>query len=128
MRVLIAEDNVTMASALKYMLQHMGFSYVAEANDGADALSMLARERFDLVVVDWMLPSLSGVAIVNWMRSRQPYFTCPVIMVTVKDQPEDVLVAVESGVDEYILKPLDKSVLQGKIEKLLKANRRKGEA
>lgn len=128
MKVLIAEDNVTMASALKYMLQHMGFSYVAEANDGADALSMLARDRFDLVVVDWMLPSLSGVAIVKWMRSKQPYFSCPIIMVTVKDQPEDVLIAVESGVNEYILKPLDKTVLQSKVEKLMKGRTQAGEA
>lgn len=119
MKVLIVEDNVIMASALKYMLQNMGFDHVAEANDGADALSMLARDHFDLVVVDWMLPSLSGVAIVKWMRSKRPYFTCPIIMLTVKDQPEDVLTAVESGVNEYILKPLDKNILQGKIQKVM---------
>lgn len=128
MKVLIAEDNVIMASALTRMLRHMGFDDVRETNDGAEALHLLAHESYDLVVVDWMLPSLSGVAIVKWMRSKRPYATCPVIMVTIKDQPEDVLLAVESGVDEYMIKPLDKHILHGKVQKVLKQRAHRGAA
>lgn len=119
MRVLIAEDNVTMAAALKYMLQHIGFDEVSEANDGRHALELLAREQFDLVIVDWMLPSVSGVGIVEWMRGEQTYYGIPVIMVTVKDTPKDVLFAVNSGVNEYVIKPLDKEVLKSKINRVL---------
>lgn len=119
MKILIAEDNVTMASALKYILRHMGFQHVSDTNDGGAALRLLAKNRYDLVIVDWALPSVSGVAITQWMRQQEPYRHTPVIMVTTKDQPEDVLIAVESGVNEYVLKPLDKEVLRSKINKVM---------
>ena len=108
-----------MASALKYILQHMGYMHITEANDGGEALRQLSKNRFDLVIIDWSLPSVSGVAITRWMRLKDPYRETPIIMVTTKDQPEDVLVAVESGVNEYVLKPLDKEILKAKINKVL---------
>ena len=119
MKILIAEDNLTMASALKYILRHMGFQHIVETNDGGEAIRMLAKNRFDLVIIDWALPSFSGVSITQWMRQKEPYRRTPVIMVTTKDQPEDVLIAVESGVNEYVLKPLDKEVLRAKIKKVM---------
>lgn len=119
MKILIAEDNITMASALKYILQQMGYDKITETNDGSDALKLLAKNRFDLVIMDWALPSVSGVSLTKWMRQKEPYRYTPVIMVTSKDQPEDVLTAVESGVNEYVLKPLDKEILRAKISKVL---------
>lgn len=119
MRILIAEDNVTMASALKYILRHMGYQQIVDTNDGGDAIRELAKNRYDLVIIDWALPSFSGVSITQWMRQKEPYRRTPVIMVTTKDQPEDVLMAVESGVNEYVLKPLDKEVLRAKINKVM---------
>jgi two-component system chemotaxis response regulator CheY len=119
MRILIAEDNVTMASALKYILQHMGYQHISEANDGGEALRLLSKNQFDLVIIDWSLPSVSGVAITRWMRLKDTYRETPIIMVTTKDQPEDVLIAVESGVNEYVLKPLDKDILKTKINKAM---------
>ena len=82
-------------------------------------LAALQSRRFDLVLLDWVLPSTSGVALVKWMRQRPEYESVPVIMVTTKDQPEDVLTAVESGVTEYVLKPIDREVLTRKITKVL---------
>ena len=119
MRILIAEDNVTMASALKYILHHMGYQHISEANDGGEALRLLSKNQFDLVIIDWSLPSVSGVAITRWMRLKSTYRETPIIMVTTKDQPEDVLIAVESGVNEYVLKPLDKDILKAKIQKVM---------
>ena len=119
MKILIAEDNITMASALKYILQQMGYDKITETNDGSEALKLLAKNRFDLVIMDWALPSVSGVSLTKWMRQKEPYRYTPVIMVTSKDQPEDVLTAVESGVNEYVLKPLDKEILRAKISKVL---------
>ena len=119
MKILIAEDNITMASALKYILQQMGYDQITETNDGSEALRLLAKNRFDLVIMDWALPSVSGVSLTKWMRQKEPYRNTPVIMVTSKDQPEDVLTAVESGVNEYVLKPLDKEILRTKISKVL---------
>lgn len=119
MKVLIVEDNTTVASALKHLLRHLGFEDVASTDDGGDAVRMLSEDAFDLVIVDWTLPSLSGVGITQWMRKAEAYRTTPVIMVTARDQAEDVLIAVESGVNEYVLKPLDRDVLRAKINKVL---------
>jgi two-component system chemotaxis response regulator CheY len=119
MKILVVEDNVTMAAAMRYILRHLGFSQIFESNDGGEALRMLKNQDFDLVIVDWVLPSVSGISLVQWMRTRPGYEETPVIMVTVKDQPEDVLVAVEAGVSEYVLKPLDREVLTRKIMKAL---------
>lgn len=123
MRVLVVEDNVTMASAIRFILRNMGFARVMESNNGPDAIQILNHHHFDLVIVDWLLPSLSGIAIVQWMRNQAFYQNTPVIMVTVKDQPEDVLIAVEAGVDEYVLKPLDRDVLCRKVMKVIKDRR-----
>lgn len=128
MKILVVEENVTMASALRYMLRHMGFTHIVELNDGAEALELMRREMFDLVILDWVIPSLSGVALVKWMRSTDAHERTPVIMVTTKDQAEDVLVAVEAGVDEYVLKPLDREVLRAKVEKMVERRRRESAA
>ena len=119
MKVLVVEDNVIMAAALRFMMGHIGFTQVFESNDGNQALRMLQTQRFDLVIVDWLLPSMSGIQLVKWMRTREVYQHTPVIMVTTKDQAEDVLIAVESGVTEYVLKPLDKDTLKRKVYKVL---------
>lgn len=119
MKILIAEDNITMASALKYLLRQMGHSDITETNDGGDALRLLAKNKFDLVIMDWALPSVNGVSLTKWMRQKESHRLTPVIMVTTKDQPEDVLTAVESGVNEYVLKPLDKDILRVKINKVM---------
>ncbi len=119
MKILIAEDNTTMASALRHLLRHLGFDDVTGTDDGGEAIRLLSENQFDLVIVDWSLPSLSGVGITQWMRKQDSYRTTPVIMVTARDQAEDVLIAVESGVNEYVLKPLDKEVLRAKINKVV---------
>lgn len=124
MKILVVEDNVTMASALRFVLQHLGLRQIVVTADGGEALRLLKTDHFDLLIVDWMLPSLSGVALVKWMRERDDYVHTPVIMVTTKDQAEDVLTAVEAGVNEYVLKPLDKDVLRGKIEKVMARRKR----
>jgi two-component system chemotaxis response regulator CheY len=97
----------------------MGYQHISEANDGGEALRLLSKNQFDLVIIDWSLPSVSGVAITRWMRLKDTYRETPIIMVTTKDQPEDVLIAVESGVNEYVLKPLDKDILKTKINKAM---------
>lgn len=122
MKILIAEDNTTVASALKHLLRHLGFEDVTGTDDGGEAVRLLSNEQFDLVIVDWTLPSLSGVGITQWMRKEDTYRTTPVIMVTARDQAEDVLIAVESGVNEYVLKPLDKEVLRTKINKVIQSD------
>lgn len=120
MKILIAEHNVKMVSAMKYILRQFGPHDVIEAKNGNEALQVLEKNRFDLVIVDWSLPNVGGIDLTKHMRGQAPHRTTPVIMITRKNQPEDVLTAIESGVNEYVLKPLDKEVLRGKIYKVLK--------
>ena len=120
MKILIVEQNATMAAALRYILQHqLGMDDIDACSDGVEALRRLQEDTYGLVLLDWLLPKVSGIAVVEWMRGQPGYRKTPVIMVTMKDQPEELLVAVEAGVTDYALKPIDRDVLVRKIRKVL---------
>ena len=118
MKILIVDDSLTTSSAVRFICQHMGYYDIEVANDGAEAISMLEADEYNVVIVEWSIPVISGVVLVQWMREQPTYENTPVIMLTFKDQAEDVLTAVESGVNEYVLKPLDKEVVRTKIRKV----------
>jgi two-component system chemotaxis response regulator CheY len=120
MRILIAEHNVKMVSAMKYILRQLGFHDIVDTDDGEDALTILTESQFDFVILDRSLPNVGGIELTKKMRTQAPHRTTPVILITRENQPEDVLGAIESGVNEYVLKPLDKDVLRAKIYKVLK--------
>lgn len=118
-RVLVVEDNLTAAFAMRNLLKRIGCAEVVEANDGEAALRLLERQTFDLVLVDWMLPGVSGLVIVRQMRGDSRHRRTPVIMTTAKDQPDDLLAALDAGVSDYILKPATRAVLEAKLARHL---------
>jgi two-component system chemotaxis response regulator CheY len=120
MKILIAEHNVKLVSAMKYIVRQFGFHDIVDTDDGDDALRLLTENQFDFVILDRSLPNVGGVDLTKVMRGQAPHRTTPVILITQENQPEDVLAAIESGVNEYVLKPLDKEVLRAKIYKVLK--------
>ena len=106
---------------MKSILREFGFDHVVESSDGEDAIQHLSEHQFDLVIVERLLPLIGGIEITRRMRAEGPHRTTHVIMTARKDQPEDVLHAVESGVNEYVLEPFDKDVMRAKMQKVAKA-------
>jgi two-component system, OmpR family, response regulator RegX3 len=119
-RILVVEDEESLSDPLSYMLRKEGFE-VALAETGPAALEEFDRRGADLVLLDLMLPGLSGTEVCRALRSRS---TVPVIMLTAKDAEVDKVVGLELGADDYVTKPYSARELVARIRAVL---RRHGE-
>ena len=100
-RVLVVEDEESFSDALSYMLRREGYE-VAVAGNGVEALAMFDRNGADLVLLDLMLPGLSGTEVCRALRQRS---RVPIIIVTARDSEVDKVVGLELGADDYVTKP-----------------------
>ena len=119
-RVLVVEDEESFSDALSFMLRREGYE-VGVAADGASALDEFDRHGADLVLLDLMLPGISGTEVCRTLRQRS---TVPIIMVTAKDGEVDKVVGLELGADDYVTKPFSSRELVARIRAVL---RRRGE-
>lgn len=102
MRVLIVEDELPILDALADLFQQQAFD-VTKASDGRTALARLDTDRFDLVLLDWMIPELDGIEVLRRIRARGD--RTPVLLLTAKGTEEDVVIGLEAGADDYVTKP-----------------------
>ena len=118
-RVLVVEDEAHLAQGLRFNLQAEGYAVDVVA-DGEAALDRLVekRERFDAVVLDVMLPGKSGFDVAALLRERKNYV--PILMLTARGRPEDVLEGFASGADDYLAKPFELAILIARLESLLR--------
>lgn len=118
-RILVVEDETHLAKGLLFNLQAEGFE-VQIASDGESALAILTSNgvRFDAVLLDVMLPGKDGFAVVRELREKQNYI--PVLMLTARGRPEDVLLGFAAGTDDYLPKPFDLSILIARLNGLLR--------
>ena len=120
-RVLVVEDEESFSDALSYMLRREGFD-AAVAGTGPDAIAEFDRGGADIVLLDLMLPGLSGTEVCRQLRARS---NVPIIMLTAKDSEVDKVVGLELGADDYVTKPYSARELVARIRAVL---RRRGEA
>jgi DNA-binding response OmpR family regulator len=118
-RVLVVEDEAHLAQGLQFNLQAEGHA-VEVAPDGETALEQLVdkKERFDVVVLDVMLPGKSGFDVAALLREKKNYV--PILMLTARGRPEDVLLGFASGADDYLPKPFELAILIARLESLLR--------
>jgi two-component system copper resistance phosphate regulon response regulator CusR len=121
MALLVVEDDLKVRSFLVRGLAEEGFS-VKEVGDGTDAENLLRAERFDLALVDWMLPHLSGIDLLRRMRAASD--TTPVVLLTAKDAVSDRVEGLNAGADDYLVKPFSFEELIARVKAVL---RRSGE-
>jgi two-component system, chemotaxis family, chemotaxis protein CheY len=118
MKFLVVDDSATMRRIVVNSLQRIGHREIVEAEDGRQAL-----DRFDssigFVITDWNMPNLSGIELTRALRRREDGKAVPVLMVTARSVREDILTALDSGVNGYIVKPFTPNVLKEKIDALL---------
>jgi CheY-like chemotaxis protein len=117
MRMLIAEDNRASRVLLEKLLMLEGHE-VASAANGEEALASFEERKPDMVFVDWMMPKMDGLQLTKRIRELDgsPSKRVYIIMVTAKSEKEDMLTALEAGVDDFIVKPYDRSVLISRIK------------
>lgn len=120
MKFLIIDDSATMRRIVVNSLQRIGVTDVLEAGDGREALN-----KFDssvgFIITDWNMPNMAGVDFARAIRARDDGKSVPILMMTTRSLREDIITALESGVNNYVVKPFTPQVLKEKIDALLTA-------
>ena len=117
--VLVVEDEAALATLLRYNLEKQGF-HVEEAGDGQEALNRISELTPDLVLLDWMLPTLSGIEVCRQLRRRHETRGLPVIMLTARTEDQDAVRGLNTGADDYITKPFNMEALIARMRALLR--------
>ena len=117
--VLVVEDEDALAALLQYNLDKEGYR-VGLAGDGEEALLQIDEQLPDLVVLDWMLPKVSGVEVCRRLRTRSETRNLPIIMLTARGEETDRIRGLDTGADDYIVKPFSMSELAARIRAVLR--------
>ncbi len=118
-KVLIVEDEDSLVTLLSYNLQSEGYT-VVHTPSGTDAMMMMQEERPDIVILDWMLPGLAGIEICRQIRARPETKALPVIMLTARGEEGDRIRGLQTGADDYVVKPFSVSELVARVKALLR--------
>ena len=118
-KVLLIEDDKDLQEIVSYNFSKEGF-VINSCLDGEDAMEMVKHENPDLIILDWMLPNVSGVEILRQIRSIKKYRKIPVIMLTAKNEETDRLKAFDGGADDYISKPFSNAELIARSKAILR--------
>ncbi len=118
-RVLVVEDELAIRQLIALHLDREGF-VVDEVGDGAMARDLLESRAYDLLILDWMVPSVSGLELTHWLRKNSALAQIPILFVTARTEPEYVAAGLDAGADDYITKPFDTIVLMARVHALLR--------
>jgi two-component system, OmpR family, phosphate regulon response regulator PhoB len=118
-KILIVEDEAALVVLLRYNLEAEGH-VVSVATTGEEAKLLLAEERPDLVILDWMLPGLSGIEICRQIRAKPETRDLPVIMLTARGEEGDRIRGLATGADDYVVKPFSVAELMARVKAILR--------
>jgi two-component system chemotaxis response regulator CheY len=121
MLILVVDDYNTMRRIIRNLLKQLGFDNVEEAADGTEALAKLKEKNFGLVVSDWNMEPMSGLDLLKQVRATEAIKNIPFIMVTAESKPENVIIAKQAGVSNYIVKPFNAETLKTKLTNVIGA-------
>jgi two-component system phosphate regulon response regulator PhoB len=117
--VLVVEDEAAIATMLRYNLEKQGYR-VSEASDGQEALTRIQEQQPDIVLLDWMLPLMSGIEVCRQIRRKPSTRDLPVILVTARTEDQDAVRGLNTGADDYITKPFNIDSLLARMRALLR--------
>ncbi|NFM47428.1 response regulator transcription factor [Clostridium botulinum] len=117
MRLLIIEDNIELANSMKMGLEKMGF-HIDVSNTGSDGEEKASINEYDVILLDLNLPDIDGIEILNYLRSES--IEAPVIIVTARDEVEQLAFGLDNGADDYITKPFKLLELRARIHAIIR--------
>ncbi len=117
--ILIVEDDDAISALLEYNLSKDGYEVVVAA-DGEEALTLVSERLPDIVVLDWMLPKVSGIEVCRRLRQRTESRNVPIIMLTARGEESDRIRGLDTGADDYVVKPFTMSELSARIRAVLR--------
>lgn len=115
MKILLVDDSTTMRRIQKNTLEKLGHTDVVEAGDGAEAIKALAAGGFELVLMDWNMPNMTGIEALKLIKANPATKAIPVIMVTSESEKTRIMEAIQSGAANYVVKPFQPETLAEKI-------------
>ena len=118
-RVLVVEDELPLAEMLQYNLEAEGFN-VSHAETGEDAEILVAEEEPDLIILDWMLPQVSGIELCRRLRSKPGSRAIPILMLTARGEESDRIRGLSTGADDYVVKPFSLPELMARVKAILR--------
>lgn len=113
--IIIVDDYKTMLRIIRNLLKQLGFENVEEATDGTAALQKLREGTFSLVISDWNMEPMTGIELLRAVRADGKLRKLPFIMITAESKTENVVLAKEAGVSNYIVKPFNAATLRSKL-------------
>lgn len=125
--VLIVEDEAAIVTLLRYNLERVGFG-VLEATNGEEALLLIEEEAPDVILLDWMLPVMSGIEVCRQLRRRPQLRDVPIIMLTARGEESDKIRGLDCGADDYVTKPFSPAELVARIRAVLRRKQPDAEA
>ena len=117
-KILVVDDMETVRNSVCAVLQHLGFKNIAEAPDGRQALDSIKADGADLLITDLDMPNMDGLELLRAIRSDDALKHLPVLFLTADAEKNSIVAAVQSGANDYLLKPFTKDVLEEKIKKI----------
>jgi len=117
--ILVVEDEDSLATLLHYNLEKEGYEVTA-AGDGEEALTLVSEKLPDLIVLDWMLPKVSGIEVCRRLRARTETRNVPIIMLTARGEETDRIRGLDTGADDYVVKPFSMSELSARMRAVLR--------
>jgi two-component system, OmpR family, phosphate regulon response regulator PhoB len=118
-RVLVAEDDQSISQLLSYNLEKQGYD-VDVAMDGEEALLRVEEHMPDLVLLDWMLPKVAGIEVCRRLRARPDARNIPIIMLTARGEETDRIRGLDTGADDYVVKPFSMTELMARVKAVLR--------
>jgi two-component system chemotaxis response regulator CheY len=118
-KIMFVEDSPTMRRIIHNSLKRLPFNEIIEAENGADALTKLQASPVDVILTDWNMPEMNGQELVQNLRSSAEWKDIPIIMITTRGMQEDVITAIQTGVNGYIVKPFTPELLKEKLDELV---------
>lgn len=117
--ILVIEDEAALVTLLRYNLERDGYR-VVEARDGEEALIVAAEETPDLILLDWALPNLSGIEVCRRLRMKAESRNTPIIMLTARGEESDRIRGLDTGADDYVVKPFSMTEMLARIRAVLR--------
>lgn len=121
MKVLVVDDYKTMRRIVRNILRQLNFNNVDEAIDGTEALEKLRNDDFKLVISDWNMEPMTGIELLKVVRADEKLKALPFVMITAEGKIENVRIAMEAGVSNYIVKPFNADTLKKKLTSVIGA-------
>lgn len=120
LRVALLEDDIELAKLIEVWLDDVGYqSYLFQS--GSHALRALAKESFDILLLDWEIPDLSGFEVLKWARESLDW-NIPILFITQRNEEKDIVMALEAGADDYMVKPINRAEMLARIGAISRRN------